>query len=111
MATNVSAPGRARGVGAVCFATRASQRCSSFRCPDALVSLRTTGVPATPLDQFGAREHLSKGTVALAELSERDLVAHFTRLSHRRIRWTWAPTPLGSCTMKYNPKFCDAIAA
>ena len=48
--------------------------------------------------------------VAIAEVSERDLVGHFTRLSHRQFSVDLGMYPLGSCTMKYNPKFCDAIA-
>jgi len=47
----------------------------------------------------------------LAEVSERDLVAHFTRLSHRQFSVDLGAYPLGSCTMKYNPKICDEVAA
>ena len=46
----------------------------------------------------------------LAEVSERDLVAHFTRLSHRQFSVDLGAYPLGSCTMKYNPKVCDTVA-
>ena len=73
--------------------------------------LRTTHVPATPLDELIPREHLSDVVVPLAEVSERDLVGHFTRLSHRQFSVDLGAYPLGSCTMKYNPKFCDAVAA
>ncbi|MGA2969104.1 MAG: aminomethyl-transferring glycine dehydrogenase subunit GcvPB [Acidimicrobiales bacterium] len=73
--------------------------------------LRTTGIPATPLEQLFAADHLNPDVVALAEVSERDLVAHFTRLSHRQFSVDLGAYPLGSCTMKYNPKFCDAVAA
>ena len=72
--------------------------------------LRTTGVPALALDQLVPRGHLNEDVVAIAEVSERDLVAHFTRLSHRQFSVDLGMYPLGSCTMKYNPKFCDAIA-
>ncbi|MDH2903691.1 MAG: aminomethyl-transferring glycine dehydrogenase subunit GcvPB [Actinomycetota bacterium] len=73
--------------------------------------LRTTDVPATSLSDFIPGEHLATTRVALAEVSERDLVAHFTRLSHRQFSVDLGAYPLGSCTMKYNPKFCDAVAA
>jgi glycine dehydrogenase subunit 2 len=73
--------------------------------------LRTTNVPATPLEDLVPRHHLNPETVDLAEVSERDLVAHFTRLSHRQFSVDLGAYPLGSCTMKYNPKFCDAVAA
>jgi glycine dehydrogenase subunit 2 len=73
--------------------------------------LRTTNVPATPLAQLVPSAHLNDDVIALAEVSERDLVAHFTRLSHRQFSVDLGAYPLGSCTMKYNPKFCDAVAA
>jgi glycine dehydrogenase subunit 2 len=73
--------------------------------------LRTTGVPATPLAELVPTEHLNPEVVDIAEVSERDLVAHFTRLSHRQFSVDLGMYPLGSCTMKYNPKFCDAVAA
>ena len=46
----------------------------------------------------------------LPEVSERDLVAHFTRLAHRNFAVDLGAYPLGSCTMKYNPKVCDWAA-
>ena len=72
--------------------------------------LRTTGVPALSLDEMVPASHLNDEIVAVAEVSERDLVGHFTRLSHRQFSVDLGMYPLGSCTMKYNPKFCDAIA-
>ncbi len=72
--------------------------------------LRTTGVPATPLTDLVPSAHLATAPVALAEVNERDLVGHFTRLSHRQFSVDLGAYPLGSCTMKYNPKFCDAVA-
>jgi len=39
------------------------------------------------------------------------LVGHYTRLTHRQFSVDLGAYPLGSCTMKYNPKFCDAVAA
>jgi glycine dehydrogenase subunit 2 len=71
---------------------------------------RTTGVANTSLRDLIPAEHLSDEVVAVAEVSERDLVAHFTRLSHRQFSVDLGMYPLGSCTMKYNPKFCDAVA-
>ncbi len=73
--------------------------------------LRTTGVPKRSLSSLVPAEHLAEQPVPLAEVSERDLVAHFTRLSHRQFSVDLGAYPLGSCTMKYNPKFCDAVAA
>ena len=73
--------------------------------------LRTTGVPATPLSDLIPSAHLNAAVVPLPEVSERDLVGHFTRLTHRQYSVDLGMYPLGSCTMKYNPKFCDAVAA
>ncbi len=56
-------------------------------------------------------EHLARVPVALPELSERDLVAHHTRLTHRQYAVDLGAYPLGSCTMKYNPKLADAAAS
>jgi glycine dehydrogenase subunit 2 len=75
------------------------------------VQLRTTGVPATPLAALVPPEQLREEPVALPEVSERDLVGHFTRLSHRQFSVDLGAYPLGSCTMKYNPKAFDEIAA
>jgi len=47
---------------------------------------------------------------ALPEVSERDLVAHVNRLAHRNFGVDLGAYPLGSCTMKYNPKICDWAA-
>ncbi len=73
--------------------------------------LRTTGVPELPLEELVPAEHRRPSPPQLAEVSERDLVAHFTRLSHRQFSVDLGSYPLGSCTMKYNPKVCDAVAA
>ena len=73
--------------------------------------LRSTGIPAAALKDLVPGAHLNADVVDVAEVSERDLVAHFTRLSHRQFSVDLGMYPLGSCTMKYNPKFCDAVAA
>jgi glycine dehydrogenase subunit 2 len=49
--------------------------------------------------------------VRLPEVSERDLVRHYTRLAHRNYAVDLGFYPLGSCTMKYNPKVAEAAAA
>ncbi|MDE3086691.1 MAG: aminomethyl-transferring glycine dehydrogenase subunit GcvPB [Acidobacteriota bacterium] len=72
--------------------------------------LRTTAVPETPLEDLVPAPHRRDTPAPLAEVSERDLVAHFTRLSHRQFSVDLGAYPLGSCTMKYNPKICDAVA-
>ena len=73
--------------------------------------LPTTGVPVSDMADLVPPAHLRVEPPALAEVSERDLVGHFTRLSHRQFSVDLGAYPLGSCTMKYNPKVCDAVAA
>jgi len=46
----------------------------------------------------------------LAELSELDVVRHFTALSKLNFGIDSGFYPLGSCTMKYNPKVCERAA-
>jgi glycine dehydrogenase subunit 2 len=72
---------------------------------------RTTGLPEWSTDELVPPAHRPSSPVPVAEVSERDLVAHFTRLSHRQFSVDLGAYPLGSCTMKYNPKVCDAVAA
>jgi glycine dehydrogenase subunit 2 len=54
---------------------------------------------------------LLRGEIAgMPEMAELEVVRHFTRLS----QWNWGIDtgfyPLGSCTMKYNPKSSEALA-
>lgn len=74
-------------------------------------SFRTTGVPEWAAEELIPKEHLRPEPPALPEVSERDLVAHVTRLTHRQYCVDLGAYPLGSCTMKYNPKVCDEAAA
>jgi len=47
----------------------------------------------------------------LPEVSEVEVVRHYTRLSQKNYGVDLGLYPLGSCTMKYNPKVCDLLAA
>lgn len=51
-----------------------------------------------------------KNRPGLPELSELDVVRHFTSLSQRNYAIDTTFYPLGSCTMKYNPKINEEIA-
>ncbi len=46
----------------------------------------------------------------LPEVSELDVIRHYTRLSQLNFSIDTHFYPLGSCTMKYNPKVCEQIA-
>jgi len=73
-------------------------------------SFRTTGVPEWTAEELVPAEFLRSEAPPLPEVSERDLTAHFTRLTHRQYAVDLGAYPLGSCTMKYNPKLCDEVA-
>jgi glycine dehydrogenase subunit 2 len=64
---------------------------------------------APPLDELLPREAL-RDELPLPDNSELDVVRHFTRLSQKTFGIDTAFYPLGSCTMKYNPRINDAMA-
>ncbi|MFB3738105.1 MAG: aminomethyl-transferring glycine dehydrogenase subunit GcvPB [Candidatus Velamenicoccus archaeovorus] len=55
--------------------------------------------------------HARREPARLPEVAERDLVSHFTRLAQRTYGVDTGVYPLGSCTMKYNPKIAETVAA
>ena len=55
-------------------------------------------------------EHARQGAVGLPEVAERDLVSHYTRLSQLNYGVDTGVYPLGSCSMKYNPKISEEAA-
>jgi len=57
------------------------------------------------------KELLRENDAQLVKLSELDVVRHFTELSRRNFGVDTNFYPLGSCTMKYNPKVAERIAA
>ena len=56
-------------------------------------------------------DDLTRDSLELPELSEPELARHYTRLSQMNYGVETGPYPLGSCTMKYNPKFTEDVAA
>ena len=56
-------------------------------------------------------EHLRAGLPPLPEVAEFDVVRHYTRLSQLNFSVDTHCYPLGSCTMKYNPKLNERVAA
>jgi len=72
------------------------------------VSLPESDVPlATKIDKAYRRTT----ELELCELSELDVIRHFTALSRKNFGVDTNFYPLGSCTMKYNPKICEKIGA
>ncbi|MBO3443064.1 aminomethyl-transferring glycine dehydrogenase subunit GcvPB [Clostridium sp. CCUG 7971] len=69
-----------------------------------------------PLDVNGNDSLISdklkrKTTPKLPEVSEVDVVRHFTLLSNKNFGVDTGFYPLGSCTMKYNPKINEDVAS
>jgi glycine dehydrogenase subunit 2 len=62
-----------------------------------------------PLTDFLPNETL-RDDLPLPDNTELDVVRHFTRLSQRTFGIDVGFYPLGSCTMKYNPRVNDAMA-
>ncbi|MCP4114339.1 MAG: glycine dehydrogenase subunit 2 [Desulfobacteraceae bacterium] len=70
------------------------------------LSIPKSDVPSSPLDSS-----LTTGGPELPQLSEVDVTRHFTRLSQWNFGVDSGMYPLGSCTMKYNPKTNEVQAA
>jgi len=70
------------------------------------IKLPAPDVPKTEI----YKKYLRKEAAGLPEVSELDLVRHFTNLSKMNFSVDTNFYPLGSCTMKYNPKFTEVIA-
>jgi glycine dehydrogenase subunit 2 len=68
-------------------------------------------VEAAPVEEAIDRRLLRDDDLAgLPEVSEVDVVRHFTRLSTWNYAVDYGMYPLGSCTMKYNPKLNERVA-
>ena len=68
-------------------------------------------VPVKPLDTLLPKNAVSETAPPLPELSEPEVVRHFTNLSTKNFSVDTHFYPLGSCTMKYNPKRNERLAA
>src|SRR3989337_1458324 len=62
-------------------------------------------VPPTELPATHLRERLD-----WPEVSEMDVIRHYTRVTQKNHAIDINMYPLGSCTMKYNPKINEAVA-
>ena len=75
-------------------------------------SLPEPDVPGAEQPELSWPEHLRRREPAgLPEVSEPEAVRHYTRASLWNFHIDKGMYPLGSCTMKYNPKSADAAAA
>jgi glycine dehydrogenase subunit 2 len=71
---------------------------------------RGLGLPATDVPETAVPNALLRDDNGLPELSQLDVVRHFQLLSQRNWGVDSGFYPLGSCTMKYNPKVCERVA-
>ena len=71
----------------------------------------TSQAPLTRPDLSGIPEAFRRSRpAALPEVSEMQAVRHYTRLSQKNFSIDTHFYPLGSCTMKYNPRGCNSLA-
>jgi glycine dehydrogenase subunit 2 len=71
----------------------------------------TAQAPLKAADTSDLPAHLCRATPpALPEVSELQAVRHYTRLSQKNFSIDTHFYPLGSCTMKYNPRACNTLA-
>jgi glycine cleavage system P protein (glycine dehydrogenase) subunit 2 len=68
-------------------------------------------VPERPLDELLAPELRRAEPPRLPEVTEPEIVRHYNRLSKRNFDLDTGFYPLGSCTMKHNPKLHERVAA
>jgi glycine dehydrogenase subunit 2 len=75
------------------------------------VSFPAADVPTVPLERLLPKSALADTAPPLPELAEPEVVRHFTNLSTMNMSVDTHFYPLGSCTMKYNPKRNERVAA
>jgi glycine dehydrogenase subunit 2 len=68
-------------------------------------------VPETPIDELLPASARRSSPPELPEISEPELVRHYTTLSSKNFHLDEGFYPLGSCTMKHNPKLHERVAA
>ncbi|NTV36909.1 MAG: aminomethyl-transferring glycine dehydrogenase subunit GcvPB [Anaerolineaceae bacterium] len=66
--------------------------------------------PAPDVPVYKLPAQFVREDLPMPELSEIDVIRHFTRLSQKNYCIDAGMYPLGSCTMKYNPKINEAAA-
>jgi glycine dehydrogenase subunit 2 len=68
-------------------------------------------VPERSLDELIPARLLRREPAALPEVSEPEIVRHYNRISRRNFDLDTGFYPLGSCTMKHNPRLNERVAA
>ena len=114
--TSLDAADEARGRQAGEREPRPPSRCRSVAAADARRALavrpgrrQESHAPADALDRIPPA-HRRSAAAALPELNEPEVVRHFVNLSHLNYAVDTGFYPLGSCTMKFNPKMNEWAA-
>jgi glycine dehydrogenase subunit 2 len=76
----------------------------AFQCPE-------LDVPEVPIDELIPPRLRRAESPRLPEVSEPEIVRHYVRLSKRNFDLDSGFYPLGSCTMKHNPRLHERVAA
>ena len=74
-------------------------------------TLPEAGVDGRPLDELIPKRLLRERPAELPEVSEPEIVRHYNRISRRNFDLDTGFYPLGSCTMKHNPRLNERVAA
>jgi glycine dehydrogenase subunit 2 len=74
-------------------------------------TLPEAGVPERPLAELIPSKLLRERPAELPEISEPEIVRHYNRISRRNFDLDTGFYPLGSCTMKHNPRLNERVAA
>ena len=74
-------------------------------------TLPDAGVPGKPIEELIPKSLLRERPAELPEISEPEIVRHYNRISRRNFDLDTGFYPLGSCTMKHNPRLNERIAA
>jgi glycine dehydrogenase subunit 2 len=70
-----------------------------------------TDVPETPVSELLPADAIRTEPPDLPEIAEPEIVRHYTNVSRKNFHLDEGFYPLGSCTMKYNPKLNERVAA
>ena len=85
--------------------TRSRSRAAAPRC------CPTPKCPEPPLEELIPAKLLRAEPPRLPEVAEPEIVRHYNRLSRRNFDLDTGFYPLGSCTMKHNPRLNERVAA
>lgn len=79
-------------------------------CEMSVSGRRGLRFPEPDVPRAALPRNFTRGDLPLPEIHEVDVVRHFTRLSQLNYAIDLGMYPLGSCTMKYNPKVNEEVA-